>query len=125
MEAKDKGFFLNGKHIKLKGTNNHQDHAGVGSAIPDGLQRYRIERLKWMGANAYRASHNPMTAELLDLCDEMGMLVFEENRLLGINPFHPVPFYTQVCMHLLSEETRRSHNRHKESQIQYKDLFRG
>ena len=83
---KDKGFFLNGKHIKLKGTNNHQDHAGVGSAIPDGLQRYRIERLKWMGANAYRASHNPMTAELLDLCDEMGMLVFEENRLLGINP---------------------------------------
>ena len=84
---KDKGFFLNGKHIKLKGTNNHQDHAGVGSAIPDGLQRYRIERLKWMGANAYRASHNPMTAELLDLCDEMGMLVFEENRLLGINPY--------------------------------------
>ena len=83
----DKGFFLNGKHIKLKGTNNHQDHAGVGSAIPDGLQRYRIERLKWMGANAYRASHNPMTAELLDLCDEMGMLVFEENRLLGINPY--------------------------------------
>ena len=84
---KDKGFFLNGKHIKLKGTNNHQDHAGVGSAIPDGLQRYRIERLKWMGANAYRASHNPMSAELLDLCDEMGMLVFEENRLLGINPY--------------------------------------
>ena len=84
---KDRGFFLNGKHIKLKGTNNHQDHAGVGSAIPDGLQRYRIERLKWMGANAYRASHNPMTAELLDLCDEMGMLVFEENRLLGINPY--------------------------------------
>ena len=84
---KDKGFFLNGKHIKLKGTNNHQDHAGVGSAIPDGLQRYRIERLKWMGANAYRASHNPMTAELLDLCDEMGMLVFEENGLLGINPY--------------------------------------
>ena len=84
---KDRGFFLNGKHIKIKGTNNHQDHAGVGSAIPDGLQRYRIERLKWMGANAYRASHNPMTAELLDLCDEMGMLVFEENRLLGINPY--------------------------------------
>lgn len=84
---KDKGFFINGKHLKLKGFNCHQDHAGVGSAIPDGLQRYRIERLKWMGANAYRASHNPMTAELLDACDELGMLVFEENRLLGINPF--------------------------------------
>ena len=84
---KDEGFFINGKHLKLKGFNNHQDHAGVGSAIPDGLQRYRVERLKWMGANAYRASHNPMTAELLDACDELGLLVFEENRLLGINPF--------------------------------------
>lgn len=85
---KDKGFFINGKHLKLKGFNCHQDHAGVGAAIPDGLQRYRIERLKWMGANAYRASHNPMTAELLDACDELGMLVFEENRLMGINPYH-------------------------------------
>lgn len=83
----DKGMFLNGKHIKLKGFNNHQDHAGVGAAIPDGLQRYRIERLKWMGANAYRASHNPMTAELLDICDELGILVFEENRLIGINKY--------------------------------------
>ena len=55
----DKGFILNGKHLKLKGFNNHQDHAGVGAAIPDGLQRYRMERLKWLGANAYRASHNP------------------------------------------------------------------
>jgi len=85
---KDKGFFLNGKHLKLKGFNCHQDHAGVGTSIPDGLQRFRIERLKWMGANAYRASHNPMTAELLDVCDELGVLVFEENRLLGINPCH-------------------------------------
>lgn len=84
---KDKGLFINGKHLELKGFNNHQDHAGVGSAIPDGLQRYRIERLKWTGANAFRSSHNPMTAELLDACDELGMLVFEESRLLGINPF--------------------------------------
>lgn len=83
----DKGFFLNGKHLKLKGFNNHQDHAGVGAGIPDGLQRYRMERLKWMGTNAYRASHNPMTSELLDVCDELGILVFEENRLLGINDF--------------------------------------
>ena len=84
---KDEGFFINGKHLKIKGFNNHQDHPGVGVAIPDGLQRYRVERLKWMGANAYRASHNPMTAELLDVCDELGVLVFEENRLMGINPF--------------------------------------
>jgi len=84
---KDKGLLLNGKHVKLKGFNNHQDHAGVGSAIPDGLQQYRIERMKEFGANAYRASHNPMTGEVLDVCDSLGMLVFEENRLLGINDF--------------------------------------
>src|SRR5262249_17152944 len=55
----DKGFFLNGKPLKLKGTCNHQDHAGVGAALPDRLQYYRIERLKEMGSNAYRTSHNP------------------------------------------------------------------
>ena len=84
---KDKGLFLNGVHVKIHGLNNHQDHAGVGAAIPDGLQRYRIERMKSFGANAYRASHNPMTSELLDICDELGILVFEENRLMGINDF--------------------------------------
>jgi beta-galactosidase len=80
------GFFLNGKRVTLKGTNNHQDHAGVGIALPDALQTYRIARLKEMGANAYRASHNPPTPELLDACDRLGMLVVDEHRLMGSNP---------------------------------------
>jgi beta-galactosidase len=79
----DKGFFLNGKHVKLQGTNNHQDHAGVGTAIPDELQRFRILKLKEMGCNAYRCSHNPPTPEMLKACDELGMLVIDENRLMG------------------------------------------
>ncbi|MFZ1453853.1 MAG: beta-galactosidase GalA, partial [Ferruginibacter sp.] len=79
----NKGVFLNGKYVKLKGTNNHQDHAGVGSALPDYLQYYRIFLLKQMGSNAYRASHNPPTIELLDACDSLGMLVMDENRLLN------------------------------------------
>lgn len=79
------GFFLNGKHIKLKGTNNHQDHAGVGTALPDELQYYRIKKLKDMGANAYRCSHHPPTPELLEACDKLGMLVINENRLMGTN----------------------------------------
>ncbi|MDA3816356.1 MAG: DUF4982 domain-containing protein [Prolixibacteraceae bacterium] len=83
----DNGFFLNGKHVKLKGTNNHQDHAGVGTAIPDELQSFRISKLKEMGSNAYRTSHNPPTPELLDACDELGMLVIDENRLMGTAPF--------------------------------------
>lgn len=84
----DQGFFLNGRHVKLKGFNMHQDHAGVGAAIPDALQAFRIRELKKLGANAYRASHNPMTPAMLDACDSIGMLVIEENRLTGINDEH-------------------------------------
>jgi beta-galactosidase len=82
----NKGFFLNEKSVKLKGTCNHQDHAGVGSALPDRLQYYRVERLKSMGCNAYRTSHNPPTPELLDACDRLGMLVMCETRMMSSNP---------------------------------------
>jgi beta-galactosidase len=82
----DKGFFLNEKPVKLKGTCNHQDHAGVGTALPDRLQSYRIERLKSMGCNAYRTSHNPPTPELLDACDRLGMMVMCETRMMSSNP---------------------------------------
>lgn len=82
------GFFLNGKNIKLKGVNQHQDHAGVGVAIPDALQEFRVKRLKEMGCNAIRTSHNPATPEFLDICDRLGVLVLEENRLQGINAEH-------------------------------------
>lgn len=84
----DKGFLLNGEVVKLKGFNMHQDHAGVGAGIPDALQRFRLLELKKMGANAYRSSHNPMTPEMLDACDELGILVIEENRLTGVNEEH-------------------------------------
>ena len=84
----DRGFLLNGKPLKLKGVNLHQDHAGVGAAIPDALQAWRIKQLKKMGCNAYRASHNPMTPALLDVCDREGILVIDENRLTGINEEH-------------------------------------
>lgn len=77
------GFFLNGTRVEIKGTCNHQDHAGVGSALPDRLQYYRIARLKEMGANAYRTSHNPPTPELLDACDTLGMMVLDETRMFG------------------------------------------
>ena len=79
------GFFLNGKRVELQGANVHQDSAGVGTALPDALQDFRISRLKEMGCNAYRCSHNPPTPELLDACDRLGMLVLDENRLMGTN----------------------------------------
>jgi len=78
-----KGFLLNGKLYRIYGVCNHQDHAGVGTAIPDALHAFRIERLKEFGCNAIRTSHNPPTPELLDACDRLGMLILDENRMLG------------------------------------------
>jgi beta-galactosidase len=80
---KDKGFLLNGQPYELKGTCNHQDHAGVGAALPDALQDFRVKKLKEFGCNAIRTSHNPPTPELLDACDRLGMLIMDESRLLG------------------------------------------
>ena len=97
----EKGFLLNGKPLKLKGVNMHQDHAGVGAAIPDALQVWRIRQLKAFGCNAYRASHNPMTPALLDICDREGILVIDENRLMGINDEH---------LRLLERMIRRDRN---------------
>jgi beta-galactosidase len=82
----NEGFFLNGKHVELKGTADHQDHAGVGIAIPDTLNEFRVQRLKEMGSNAIRTAHNPPTPELLDVCDRLGMLVIDENRMMGTTP---------------------------------------
>lgn len=84
----NEGFFLNGRHVKLKGTDNHQDHGGVGAAMPDALQEFRLGELKKFGCNAYRCSHNPPTPELLDACDRMGILVIDENRLMGTTDYH-------------------------------------
>jgi beta-galactosidase (EC:3.2.1.23) len=93
---KDYGFFLNGKRIEIKGTCNHQDFAGVGVAVPDDIQYYRVEKLKEMGSNAIRTSHNPPTTALLDACDKLGMLVMDENRLLNSSPEYISQFKTLI-----------------------------
>jgi beta-galactosidase len=82
----DSGFFLNGLHVKLKGVCNHQDHAGVGVAVPDALWEFRLRKLKEMGVNAYRCAHNPPAAEFLQACDSMGILVMDENRNFNTSP---------------------------------------
>ncbi len=82
----ENGFFLNGKSVKVKGTCNHQDHVAVGVALPDAVQYYRVRKLQEMGCNAIRTSHNPPTPELLTACDQLGMLVFDETRMMSSNP---------------------------------------
>ena len=77
------GFFLNQQHVKLKGTCNHQDFVGVGIGAPDSLWYWRVRKLKEIGCNAVRCSHNLMAPAFYDACDELGMLVMDENRRLG------------------------------------------
>jgi beta-galactosidase len=84
----DKGFFLNEEALKLYGVCIHQDHAGVGVAIPESIWEFRLRRLKEMGVNAIRFSHNAPAAEVLDMADRMGLLVMDENR-----HFNPSPDY--------------------------------
>lgn len=79
----EKGFLLNGVQTKIKGVCCHQNHGGIGTAIPDEVYRYRIKCLKEMGANGYRVSHYPASRQLLSICDEEGILVMDENRLLS------------------------------------------
>ena len=92
----DHGFFLNGKPIKLKGVCNHQDHAGVGIAVPDAIQYERIRQLKEMGCNAYRCAHHLHAPEILDACDELGLLVMDENRQFESDAEHLAHYEAMV-----------------------------
>ena len=95
----ERGFFLNGKHVKIQGVNSHQDHAGVGVAMPDRLIEWRLERLKEAGCNAFRLSHNPVAPVTLDLCDRLGILVIAENRHLGDTFADQTPKNTPAVEH--------------------------
>jgi beta-galactosidase len=74
----DKGFFLNGKHINIKGVCLHHDLGSLGAAVNKRAIERELEIMKSMGCNAIRTSHNPPAPELLDLCDHMGFLVMDE-----------------------------------------------
>jgi beta-galactosidase len=74
----DRGFMLNGEHVKLHGVCLHHDGGCVGAAVPERVWERRLELLREMGCNAIRTSHNPYAAEFLDLCDRMGLLVMNE-----------------------------------------------
>ena len=82
IEINRSGFFLNGKLYPVKGTSNHQDFAGLGVALPDKINWYKLKLLKEVGCNGYR-THHPSTPEMLNMCDSMGILVLVENRHLA------------------------------------------
>ncbi|MBX3738791.1 MAG: DUF4982 domain-containing protein [Candidatus Didemnitutus sp.] len=82
----EQGFLLNGKKYVIRGFGVHQDHAGVGAAVPDAVQEFRIRRLKEMGANTYRTAHHPHSPAILEACDRLGLLVVDENRRFDDTP---------------------------------------
>jgi beta-galactosidase len=90
----DKGFFLNGKHVEIRGVANHQDFSAAGIAVPDSLEAWRVKQLKQMGCNAWRTAHNPPNEAVLDECDRQGLLVMDENRHLGDSYNHHSPLGT-------------------------------
>lgn len=107
----ERGFFLNGRRLQLQGINMHQDHAGVGVAVPDRLFTWRLERLKEVGCNAIRLSHNPVAPFLLDECDRLGFVVIAENRHLGDTHVDQTPKDTPAIRHRdLTALVRRDRN---------------
>ena len=74
----NRGFLLNGEHVKLNGACLHHDGGSVGAAVPERVWERRFEILRAMGCNAIRTSHNPPAPEFLDLCDRVGFLVMDE-----------------------------------------------
>lgn len=71
-------FKLNGERLLLRGTHYHEDHAGVAAAVPDDVVRRTLRQIKDMGANFVRLGHYQQAPLVLDLCDELGLLVWEE-----------------------------------------------
>lgn len=74
----EKGFFLNGRNMKINGVCLHHDHGCLGAAFNRRAMQRQLQMMKDMGCNAIRCSHNPPSPEMLDLCDEMGLLVMDE-----------------------------------------------
>ena len=97
----DQGFFLNGRRVQIQGACVHQDFACVGVAVTDDIHEYKIRKLKEMGVNAYRSSHNAPTPEIVQACDKLGMLFMDETRMFGSAP---------ECLEQLEALVRRDRN---------------
>ena len=103
-----KGFFLNGKPYKLRGVNRHQDQAPVGVALDDEAHRRDVRLMKDIGCNFIRISHYPQDDALLEACDELGLLAWEEIPIVNI--VEDTPGYADNCERNLREMIRQHYN---------------
>lgn len=104
----DRGFFLNGKPLKLIGTNRHQDYVGYGNALTDDMHRYDMQMIKDLGTNCLRISHYPHDPSVLEMCDRMGLIAFEEIPI--IDYITQSEEYLENCKSQISEMIRRDYN---------------
>ena len=103
---------VNGENITIKGFNRHEDHPTVGAAIPLSLMVNDLELMKDMGANAVRTSHYPNDELFLDLCDEQGIYVWEENHARGFSLEQMQhPNFMEQCR-VVNEEMVENHYNH-------------
>lgn len=104
----NKGFSLNGKPYKLRGVNRHQDQAPVGVALDDEAHRRDIRLIKELGCNFIRISHYPQDDAIVEMCDELGLLAWEEIPIINIVP--DTPGYADNCELNLREMIRQHYN---------------
>ena len=109
----DEGFFLNGRHLKINGACHHHDHGAFGSAFDKEAQRRQFHKLKEMGVNSIRCSHNPPASGWMDLCDEMGILVDDEAFDMWESPktkFDYGNYFKEWCERDVTNWVRRDRN---------------
>ncbi len=109
----DEGFFLNGYHIKIYGACQHHDQGALGAAFSKTALRRQFTKLKEMGVNSVRCSHNPPPAAWMDLCDEMGILVDDEIFDMWEKPKTPFDYgnyFNEWCERDVTNWVRRDRN---------------
>lgn len=104
----NEGFFLNGKHLKLIGTNRHQDERGYGNALQPWQHERDIQMIKDMGANFLRVSHYPQDRRVMDLCDSLGILCSVEIPI--VNAISETEEFSHNCLTMLDEMIRQNRN---------------
>ncbi|CAN5822642.1 glycoside hydrolase family 2 TIM barrel-domain containing protein [soil metagenome] len=102
------GFTLNGAKLQLRGTNRHQDYAGLGSALSNDLHWRDMEIIKEMGANFVRLAHYPQDPAVLDAADRLGLLIWEEIPV--VNYITIAPEFTRHAENMLTEMIRQHRN---------------
>ena len=104
----EKGFFLNGKHLKLIGTNRHQDYDGIGNAVPDHVHVEDILRMKAMGSNFLRIAHYPQDPAILEMCDRMGIITTVETPI--VDTVTESEAFATNCISAQKEMIRQNYN---------------